>query len=389
MSGVLSERDLERMRAYAESAAGWGHGDKSEDELLQRIWNLAGDVGKLVELAGKRGLSLQVIRAAAKNARSQAAAPDYDEEAIREALWAVVAAAREVNEPAGGRDRSPTESNTARHGSSQRTHASAGSLTSPLQALERLHSAVAAHLADDTGDLTELSFAMTDAALALAAQPREADWRESDVVKAARAALLEYAECAAGSHTKPEMIALLKGVLEERDFIGDWLQRCLDDALSNDDIEAIRHLANEAAIAVCEPRRFHENEDGRQWKLAQAVARVRGLSSLSPTSAAGDERRHPEHDSPLETGRDDGCARSTPDDHPCDPVPDGDGTATCSECGRTANWPEPRFWLIHFEDAGRGVEVFNDETAARARSEQVGLAWNHTLFVQARESRQA
>lgn len=118
------------------------------------------------------------------------------------------------------------------------------------------------------------------------------DWRESDVVKAARRALSEYeGHPTWAALPESQWADLLRGVLEERDFIGEWLQRCLDDALSNDDIEAIRHLANEAAIAVCEPRRFHENEDGGQQKLGQAVARARtALREI----VADDERRLPD-----------------------------------------------------------------------------------------------
>lgn len=38
---------------------------------------------------------------------------------------------------------------------------------------------------------------------------------------------------------------------------------------------ALRELADEAACAVCEPRRFHENEDDRQQRLGQAIAKAR------------------------------------------------------------------------------------------------------------------
>lgn len=38
---------------------------------------------------------------------------------------------------------------------------------------------------------------------------------------------------------------------------------------------ALDSLADEAARAVCEPRRFHDNEDQRQQALGQAVARAR------------------------------------------------------------------------------------------------------------------
>lgn len=43
----------------------------------------------------------------------------------------------------------------------------------------------------------------------------------------------------------------------------------------------------------------------------------------------------------------------------------------------------PTYWLIHFEDASRAIEVYNVEESARRRSEDVGQAWTHTLFVQA------
>ena len=39
----------EAMRSYAERSLGLRHGEKTEDELLQRIWNLSGDVTRLVE----------------------------------------------------------------------------------------------------------------------------------------------------------------------------------------------------------------------------------------------------------------------------------------------------------------------------------------------------
>lgn len=37
----------ERLLRYAEASKEWTHGMKTEDELLQRIWNLAGDVTTL------------------------------------------------------------------------------------------------------------------------------------------------------------------------------------------------------------------------------------------------------------------------------------------------------------------------------------------------------
>jgi hypothetical protein len=55
MSGArnLGERPVGRsggtaaLRRYAAESAKWRHGEKTEDELLQRIWNLAADVRKL------------------------------------------------------------------------------------------------------------------------------------------------------------------------------------------------------------------------------------------------------------------------------------------------------------------------------------------------------
>lgn len=40
--------------------------------------------------------------------------------------------------------------------------------------------------------------------------------------------------------------------------------------------DAASALVDWAAHAVCEPRRFHENEDNAQQELGRAVARVRG-----------------------------------------------------------------------------------------------------------------
>jgi hypothetical protein len=39
------------------------------------------------------------------------------------------------------------------------------------------------------------------------------------------------------------------------------------------------------------------------------------------------------------------------------------------------------YWLIVFEDKGANPEVFTDETAARARFEQLRLSWSCWLFV--------
>jgi hypothetical protein len=51
--------------------------------------------------------------------------------------------------------------------------------------------------------------------------------------------------------------------------------------------EAARTLADEAAHAVCEPRRFLENEGDHQQRLGHAVARVRLLLN----GAAPDEEQ--------------------------------------------------------------------------------------------------
>lgn len=42
---------IEKLDAYAERSLAWEHGQKSEDELLQRIWNLAHDVRTLCTAA--------------------------------------------------------------------------------------------------------------------------------------------------------------------------------------------------------------------------------------------------------------------------------------------------------------------------------------------------
>jgi hypothetical protein len=47
--------------------------------------------------------------------------------------------------------------------------------------------------------------------------------------------------------------------------------------------EAARKLADEAARAVAEPRRFHENEDDRQQQLGSLVALVRMALATAPT----------------------------------------------------------------------------------------------------------
>jgi hypothetical protein len=51
------------LRWYAEEAASWTHGMKTEDELLQRIWNLSRDVIRLLKmLEVQRGKPLVIQR---------------------------------------------------------------------------------------------------------------------------------------------------------------------------------------------------------------------------------------------------------------------------------------------------------------------------------------
>lgn len=57
--------DLRRERYYANEAHTWSHGEKTEDELLQRIWNL----------------SEVVLKACDEIARHRLDAGDYPEEA--------------------------------------------------------------------------------------------------------------------------------------------------------------------------------------------------------------------------------------------------------------------------------------------------------------------
>lgn len=48
-------------RQYAEQSKAWKHGDRSEDQLLQRIWNLSDDVFSLIEYAA--GLASELAAA--------------------------------------------------------------------------------------------------------------------------------------------------------------------------------------------------------------------------------------------------------------------------------------------------------------------------------------
>lgn len=50
-------RSAEAIRSYAERSLGLEHGEKTEDELLQRIWNLANDVLKLTARSPQRSLT--------------------------------------------------------------------------------------------------------------------------------------------------------------------------------------------------------------------------------------------------------------------------------------------------------------------------------------------
>lgn len=51
-------------------------------------------------------------------------------------------------------------------------------------------------------------------------------------------------------------------------------------------------------------------------------------------------------------------------------------------CSSRSVSDQEQFWLIRYEDADIPDEVFTDEVAARSRSNQVALSWNHTLFVE-------
>lgn len=45
------------LKRYADQSLTWTHGEKTEDELLQRIWNLANDVKRLVAASASDGKS--------------------------------------------------------------------------------------------------------------------------------------------------------------------------------------------------------------------------------------------------------------------------------------------------------------------------------------------
>lgn len=49
VSVTSSPTSSQQLLAYAQATYSWEAGQKTEDELLQRIWNLADDVGRLVE----------------------------------------------------------------------------------------------------------------------------------------------------------------------------------------------------------------------------------------------------------------------------------------------------------------------------------------------------
>lgn len=51
---VTDNRRTSALESYAESSLTWTHGQKTEDELLQRIWNLAGDVKALAAMVKER-----------------------------------------------------------------------------------------------------------------------------------------------------------------------------------------------------------------------------------------------------------------------------------------------------------------------------------------------
>jgi hypothetical protein len=67
------------------------------------------------------------------------------------------------------------------------------------------------------------------------AQQAEGDWRESDVVKEARGMLRDFGSPLWPGLTEDDWARTLRGVLAERDFIGEWLQRLLDAQDDTDD----------------------------------------------------------------------------------------------------------------------------------------------------------
>jgi hypothetical protein len=92
------------------------------------------------------------------------------------------------------------------------------------------------------------------------------------------------------------LVAELERVTRERD---DWRDGAKgaehNEAMTLGDLAGAREreiqlrevaeaLANESARAVTEPRRFHENEDGRQQALAGALTAVRGVLAGLPSA---------------------------------------------------------------------------------------------------------
>ena len=57
------------------------------------------------------------------------------------------------------------------------------------------------------------------------------NWRESDAIKQARTWLAQIDDPFWPGYTESEWATLLRDVLAERDFIGEWLQRYLDTAV--------------------------------------------------------------------------------------------------------------------------------------------------------------
>lgn len=93
----------------------------------------------------------------------------------------------------------------------------------------------------------------------------EGDWRESDAVKAARKTLTDY-EGPPDYVPLPESqwAALLEGVLAERDFIGEWLQRMLDDAAGAESV----HDAYDKGWSEAEAH-FATTTAGAEWERAE------------------------------------------------------------------------------------------------------------------------
>lgn len=67
------------------------------------------------------------------------------------------------------------------------------------------------------------------------------------------------------------------GSTEDANRTHQWAVDCLKmwEAERAELRSVLRSLADEAAYAVCEPRRFRENEEHRQQRLGQAVAKAR------------------------------------------------------------------------------------------------------------------